>query len=65
MPYTDWPEKDRKALVRDVVNGLQRRDLFGDERDDTPADAFRDVLRLEKKLDKLIAGLGSADSAPK
>lgn len=65
MPYTDWPEKDRNALVRDIVNGLQRRDLFGDERDDTPADSFRTVLRLEKKLDQIIAALGSVDSAPK
>jgi len=62
MPYTDWPQKDREALVRDVVNGLQRRDLYAGERDDTPADAMRAVFRLEKKLDKLIAGLGSVDT---
>lgn len=65
MPYTDWPQKDREALVRDVVNGFLRRDLFGDERDDTPADSFRTVLRLEKKLDQIIAALGSVDAAPK
>lgn len=65
MPYTDWPEKDRNALVRDVVNGLQRRDLFGDERDDTPADSLRAVFRLERKLDQIIAALGSVDAAPK
>jgi N-acetylmuramoyl-L-alanine amidase len=30
MPaYTDWPEKDRKALAKDVVDELLERDLFG------------------------------------
>lgn len=43
MPYLDWPEKDRNALVKDIVNGLLKRDLFGPKKDETVADKLRQI----------------------
>lgn len=32
MPYNDWPDNDKKALARDVVDALLSRDLYADDK---------------------------------
>ena len=49
MPYLDWPQKDRDALVRDVANAIKWADIFPAKRRMTVVQALRGLVRSSER----------------
>ena len=53
MPYSDWPDKDKKALADDVVDALLHRDLYGDDKD-KDVTVGRALRRMENAAEVIL-----------
>lgn len=59
MPYKDWPEKDRKALVGDVAEAVVDRLLNADLDPDQPKLRVRQALRQASNAPGLVRQLAT------